>query len=76
MLRSIDAPIPAGDDVVNVRSSAGIVLLQPDPTGGTPDDLQRRARLLLEEADAALYQAKALGGDRYVYATDASVAAE
>ncbi len=76
VLRSIDAPIPADGCDVHVHSSAGIVLLQPDPTGGNPDDLQRRASSLLQVADAALYEAKALGGDRYVYAADTSVPAE
>ena len=76
VLRSIDAPIPADGCDVHVHSSAGIVLLRPDPTGGNSDDLQRRAGLLLQEADAALYQAKALGGHRYVYAADTSLPAE
>lgn len=76
VLRSIEAPIQTGDDEIVVRSSAGIVLLHPDVAGGTADDLQRRARLLLEKADAALYQAKAQGGDRYVYAAEVVSATE
>ena len=57
MLEVIGAPLALGDRVLSVTASAGIALAGP---GDVPE------RLMLD-AEAALHEAKALGGARYAF---------
>lgn len=56
LLKAVEAPFTVGTDVVQISASIGVAVTEPQPT---------RADEVLADADAALYQAKAVGPGRF-----------
>jgi diguanylate cyclase (GGDEF)-like protein len=54
-------PVPFGERDIEVHTSVGVSL---SPAGSQPAAAVRTAAALLRDADAAMYRAKRLGGDR------------
>jgi diguanylate cyclase (GGDEF)-like protein len=76
ILRSLRQPIRYENNLLLVRASVGIAnaarIGRSGEAGTTPGNGDTAAAELLRAADAAMYTAKANGGDRYVHAGQAA----